>query len=511
MKTKTILFFLWPCIAAANTNPAPTIVSAAMHTNGTLMDVVYRVDDPDDATVKVRALAFIDGTRSFSRVIRPISFIGSTNLGDAIAANTNHTLTWDVGADWNTNVGQLKFEILCLDNRGLLEFDWISIPATNGQPALTISQNAPSTNKVLDALFWLYASGDPEVSLTNGVLLGTAASGVFGGVRLADGGVPQGYAVPYLFKRLNLDAANSAEVNYAQVTARAGLTNAGSWHAANRPYSGMSCIVGWGYNDYGQCNFTNGGWIDVTAIAAGYGQSLALMSNGTVIGWGQYGPAPANLSGITAIAAGDYHSLAITSNGRVVAWGLNTDGQTNVPSGLSNATAVAGGWTHSLAVRGDGTVIGWGNNNNQQINVPAGLSNVTAIGGGWAHSLALRSDGTIVGWGNNVDAYAPIPSGLSNVTAIAVGDRFNLALKSDGTVVAWGQNDFGQTNVPPGLSGVTAISAGHSHGMALTSNGVVVAWGRNFSGQINVPPGLTNVTGIAAGGGHSLALTHKAQ
>ena len=44
---------------------AAEITAAAMRPGTTLMDVVYRVNDPDDATVKTRALAFVDGVRSF--------------------------------------------------------------------------------------------------------------------------------------------------------------------------------------------------------------------------------------------------------------------------------------------------------------------------------------------------------------------------------------------------------------------------------------------------------------
>src|SRR5258708_1619242 len=50
------------------------------------------------------------------------------------------------------------------------------------------------------------------------------------------------------------------------------------------------------------------------AIAAGGNHSLALKSDGTVVGWGynDYGQStvPANLTGVIAIAAGDAHSLA---------------------------------------------------------------------------------------------------------------------------------------------------------------------------------------------------------
>lgn len=512
------VFCLWPLGGGANTNPVPVVVSAVMRSNSTLMDVVYRVNDPDDSTVKVRALAFIDGSRSFTSILRPSVFVEGTgtNLGDAIPANTNHTLTWDVAADWDIDLGQAKFEILCLDNRGLLGFDWISIPATNGQPALTISQNTPVANKVLDALFWLYASGDSGVSLTGGVLRATPASGVFGGVGLANGSVPQGYAVPYLLRRMDLDPASSAELAYAQTTARAGLSNAASWHAVNRPYGGMACVVGWGGNSYGQCDFTTGGAIEVTAITSGSGAShgLALGTNGAVFGWGNnsWGQAtiPAGLTGVTAIAAGDAHSLAVRGDGTVFAWGWNAYGQTNVPSGLSNVIAVAAGWGHSLALRSNGTVVGWGNDGNHQIDVPANVSNVTAIGAGWGHSLALKSDGTVAAWGASDAGKTNLLSGLSNVTAIAAGAYHNMALRGDGTVIAWGANDCGQTNVPPGLGGVTAIAAGGQHSVALASNGTIVAWGWNNFGQTNIPSGLVGVTAIAAGWVHGSALKPKA-
>ncbi len=80
----------------------------------------------------------------------------------------------------------------------------------------------------------------------------------------------------------------------------------------------------------------------VTAIAAGLGHSLALLSNGTVMAWGsnEYGElgdrtktesdvpvAVSGLSGVTAIAAGGIHSLALLSNGTVMAWGSNVFGE----------------------------------------------------------------------------------------------------------------------------------------------------------------------------------------
>ena len=60
---------------------------------------------------------------------------------------------------------------------------------------------------------------------------------------------------------------------------------------------------------------------------------------------------------MTAIAGGYGHSLALKGDGSVVAWGcVGYDaGQCNVPSGLSGVTAIAAGDTHSLALVGAGT------------------------------------------------------------------------------------------------------------------------------------------------------------
>jgi hypothetical protein len=468
----TSLAFLSIVSAAfANTPPTPQVLSAAMRDGTTIMDITYRVDDPDDATVKVRALAFVDGVRSFANVLRPTNFVEGTdaNMGDAVAANTDLTLAWDVGADWDIDLGQVKFEILAMDGRGLLAFDWITIPAAGGEPELIISKDTPSNAAVLDAFFWQYAVGDTGLVLENGVLRGTAASGIFAGLDFVNGAAPQVYATPFVLKLMNLAPADLSEVNYADVTTRAGLLNSGSWHATNHPYDDIAILLGWGNNYSGQTGIP-AGLTNVTAIAAGTNHSLALKNDGTVVGWGRndyYGQTdiPVSLSGVTAIAAGDNHSLALKSDGIVVGWG-NTD----VPVGLTGVTAIAAGDNHSLALKSDGIVVGWGSNAQGATDIPAGLSGVTAIDAGERYSLALKGDGTVVGWGSNSGGRTDIPAGLSGVTTIAAGDDHSLALKSDGTVVGWGSNTIGQTDIPAGLNGVTAIAAGGSYSLALQPN-----------------------------------------
>jgi len=341
----------------ANTAPTVVIQSATMRPGTTFMDIVFRVNDPDDATVKTRALVFKNGVRSFANVIKPTAFVEGTGskIGDAIPANANQTITWDVAADWDVQLGQVKFEVLAMDGRGLLPFEWITIPAVGGKPALTISKDAPSDTQMLNALFWQYANSDTGLSLTSGVLRGSSASGNFAGLDLANGSTVQFYGGPFIFKSMNLDSADSSETNYASGTARAGLLNTANWHAANRPYGGVSILFSWGNNSSGQ-----------TTI-------------------------PAELSGFTAIAAGSYHNLALKSDGTVVGWGSNGLGQTTIPAGLSGVTAIAAGQSHNLALKSDGTVVGWGDNGYGQTTIPAGLSGVTAIAAGDYHSLALKA------------------------------------------------------------------------------------------------------------------------
>ncbi|MGE4284036.1 MAG: cadherin-like beta sandwich domain-containing protein, partial [Clostridia bacterium] len=282
-------------------------------------------------------------------------------------------------------------------------------------------------------------------------------------------------------------AANTVDTAYASCQ----RISAGGFHSLALKSDGT--VVGWGYNNYQQTTIPVG-LSDVGAIAAGYNHSLALKSDGTVVGWGYNvngeTTIPWGLSDVVAIAAGNFHSLALKSNGTVDGWGNNDYGQTTIPTGLSDVGAIAAGYKHSLALKSNGTVDGWGYNNYGQATIPWGLSDVVAIAAGGSHSLALKSDGTVAGWGFNDDGQTTIPWGLSDVVAIAAGGSHSLALKSDGTVAGWGSNNNGQTTIPSGLSDVVAIAAGSFHSLALKSDGTVIGWGFNDDGQTTIPTGL---------------------
>lgn len=218
--------------------------------------------------------------------------------------------------------------------------------------------------------------------------------------------------------------------------------------------------------------------------------------------------------GAAGIASGSEHSLAVRSDGSVVGWGGNNSGQLNIPPTATNASLVAAGGSHSLARRTDGTVLAWGDNSYSQSAVPAGLNDAARVSAGYFHSLILRSNGTVIATGPpRIMDWFPYfgqgvaPSNATNIIDIAAGGYHSLALASNGIPFGWGLNNEGQLAVPLEATNVVSIAAGHGHNLALRADGTVVAWGNDIAGQTIVPANATNIVAIAASGWHSLALT----
>jgi alpha-tubulin suppressor-like RCC1 family protein len=340
----------------------------------------------------------------------------------------------------------------------------------------------------------------------------------------------------------------------------------------------------WGYDAFGQLG--NGtvnanvekpvdvhGLSGITAVSAGGAFSLALTGDQTVLAWGnnsagQLGDgtsgndsanpvAVSGLSGVTAIAAGFEHGLALLSDGTVMAWGDNSQGElgdgttanSDVPvavSGLTGVTAISAGGDFSLALLSNGTVMAWGDDSYGELgdgttansDIPLaveGLTGVTAVSAGLEHALALTDTGTVLAWGN--DNAGQLGDGTTGgtsdtpvtviglngptVTAVAAGLDHSLGLLSNGTVVAWGDNSSGElgngsnisSNIPVAvrdLSNIAAISAGSDFSLALgASNRFVYSWGLDATTQSNLPavvPRIVNISSVSAGGDHSLAI-----
>ncbi|HUC20055.1 MAG TPA: hypothetical protein VMR98_01005, partial [Candidatus Polarisedimenticolaceae bacterium] len=156
----------------------------------------------------------------------------------------------------------------------------------------------------------------------------------------------------------------------------------------------------WGSNSNGQLgapgatskspNRVNG-VSGVKAVAVTYNHVLALKMDGTVMGWGMnafgqtgaatfenVSPTPSivnGLTGVSGIAAGYGFSLALKSDGTVWGWGLNSEGQlgngatsTNpqpaptLVNGITNVASISAGNSHGLALLNDGSLRTWGGN-----------------------------------------------------------------------------------------------------------------------------------------------------
>ena len=68
------------------------------------------------------------------------------------------------GADFELYDG----EILAKDERGLMPFHWITLPANGGNPSVTISHRPVTDEELLTLWYWLIATSDTAITLTAG-------------------------------------------------------------------------------------------------------------------------------------------------------------------------------------------------------------------------------------------------------------------------------------------------------------------------------------------------------
>lgn len=206
----------------------PAIVSSTVRENDpTVLDVVYRVTS-DQPTVKVRALAFKDGERSFWYVVRPETFIDGTaaNIGDKITANVEHKLSWKVSSDWATDLAKCTFEVLVSD-QGTLPLDLITIPGVKGMQDVTVAYNAQTPKKVFNALLWYYADKQADLRIEDGYLY-------CGNDLLSNRAAPANMALAanYIFGKMGFAGLQGEIMTYARNATRKTLNfNTDTQHA----------------------------------------------------------------------------------------------------------------------------------------------------------------------------------------------------------------------------------------------------------------------------------------
>lgn len=198
---------------AQNFVPQPLIQRSAQRSGVSYLDIDYKVLDSDSPTVEVAMLAFTNGVNTLSGLVRMNTFAEGTsaNLGAGIPANTTKRVTWDVASDWNVGFGNIQFEILAKDERGLFPFHFITVPATLTAPAIKVSDRAPTDGDFLSLWFWLVATADTGVIFLNGEIFG-APNGPDAGVKFASGITTTQAGRTYLLSRLGVRSPTNAEV-----------------------------------------------------------------------------------------------------------------------------------------------------------------------------------------------------------------------------------------------------------------------------------------------------------
>ena len=227
--------------------------------------------------------------------------------------------------------------------------------------------------------------------------------------------------------------------------------------------------VAWGDNGWNQSTVPNSCVTAVSSLAAGHSHATAIMDDGTVICWGNnnYGQclgtdtsgnrltstptgqrvrlAGVTLTGVAKIAAGDDFTLALKSDGTVVGWGNNGSGQclgtqadggpnTITPNGqpvafsgstLSGVMQIDCGGSHSVARMRNGTAIAWGSNGNGQC-----LGTSSANGGTPITSTPSGQPAKLLG------------QVLSNISQVCAGNANTIALKPFRDCQGNGVDDF---------------------------------------------------------------------
>jgi alpha-tubulin suppressor-like RCC1 family protein len=238
----------------------------------------------------------------------------------------------------------------------------------------------------------------------------------------------------------------------------------------------------------------------VVSVATGLGHTCAVLSSGLVRCWGlntsgQVGnglslpganatvpasvqtPADEDLANATQVVAGYEHSCALLSDKTVVCWGDNSKLQLGNAGGDVNAATPV-----------------------------AGLSNVSQLAAGGYYTCALSASkvycwGTnanlVLGQGVAGSYGTPqlVPS-LTDAVAVTAGNETTCVRRSGGTVECWGGNSEGArgdaasitdttTRSVVGLTQVTQVSAGTGNfACATTSAKKAYCWGANGSYQL---------------------------
>lgn len=218
----------------------------------------------------------------------------------------------------------------------------------------------------------------------------------------------------------------------------------------------------------------------------------AITASKTVISWGSdfvnindQLRVPKGLNNVVQIATANEFTIALRSDGEIVGWGDTKRSYYNIPY-LTGVERIAGGGENFLAQLGNGKLIGWGNSKLFDINdIPDDVysgSPIIDMTVGYHHAVVLLANGSVICWGNELNNHLNYPVTDSKFISVKAFNEFTLGLKENGTLAGWGIRKYGQHNIPKeltetGNSPVISFAVGKYHCAAITENGKVYTWG----------------------------------
>jgi len=191
----------------------PRIRKVVQRPNTSFVDIDYDVLDNDSALVETRILGFTNGVNTLSGLIKLMTLAEGTaaNVGLNTQANSEKRITWDAAADWNVGFGNIQFEVLAKDERGMLPLHFITIPAgAGGVDPLKVSDKPVTDADLLSVWFWLIASNDTGIQFVNGEVFGTGADSA---VKYATGVTTTAQGRTYVLNRLGVRAISTTPTN----------------------------------------------------------------------------------------------------------------------------------------------------------------------------------------------------------------------------------------------------------------------------------------------------------
>lgn len=209
-------------------NAAPTaeITSLQQRANSTLLDIEYKVTDLDDPTVHVALAAFKNNTNDLTNMVLLDTLVEDTaaNVGPAQPSGQTRKVTWDAGADWGVDFGDISVHAFVRDSRPLLMgLHFLDLPAEGTNPAITITRSPVHQGWFMEPLMWLAASKSPSVSFADGRI--TAVGGSFDGELLASGATVTQKGREFIEALLGAREATAAELQAAREAATPGIVN----------------------------------------------------------------------------------------------------------------------------------------------------------------------------------------------------------------------------------------------------------------------------------------------